>query len=104
MAGRRTNLALLALLAVAIATGALSYAIGTGWVGAVLIAHGVAGLAIVALVPWKSVIAKRGIRRRGAGSAPSVVLSVLVGVAILFGVLHATGAAASLGPLTAMQI
>jgi DMSO/TMAO reductase YedYZ molybdopterin-dependent catalytic subunit len=104
MAGRRTNLALLAFLAVAVATGSLAYSIGTGWVRVVLIAHGVAGLAIVALAPWKSVIARRGIRRRGPRSVPSVILSVLVGVAVLFGVLHGTGAAVSLGPVTAMQL
>src|SRR5919198_1303850 len=104
MAGRRTNLALLAFFALALATGALAYSIGAGWVRAVLIAHGVAGLALVALAPWKSVIARRGIRRRGPRSLPSVILSVLVGVAIVFGVLHATGAAVSLGPMTAMQV
>src|SRR5919108_4291648 len=104
MAGRRTNLALLALLAVAVATGALAYSIGTGWVRVVLVGHGVAGLAIVALAPWKSVIARRGIKRRGPRSVPSIILSPLVGVAIVFGVLHGTGALVSMGPVTAMQL
>ena len=43
-AGRRTNLALLLLLAVAVVTGALAFAIGGSWVPWAVITHGVAGL------------------------------------------------------------
>jgi DMSO/TMAO reductase YedYZ molybdopterin-dependent catalytic subunit len=104
VAGRRTNLALLVLLAAALATGILAYGIGAGWVRAVVIAHGAVGLGVVLLAPWKSVIARRGLRRRPSGGWASLVLTVLVAVTVLFGVLHATGLAVDVGPVTAMQI
>jgi DMSO/TMAO reductase YedYZ molybdopterin-dependent catalytic subunit len=104
VAGRRTNLALLVLLAVALVTGALAYGIGSGWAGPVVIAHGVAGLGIVLLAPWKSVVARRGLRRRRPGTWASVALAVLVAVAVAFGVLHSTGVAVQLGPVSAMQV
>lgn len=104
MAGRRTNLALLVLLAAALVTGALAYGIGSGWAGPVVIAHGVAGLGIVLLAPWKSVVARRGLRRRRPGNWASVALAVLVAVAVAFGVLHSTGLAVEVGPVSAMQL
>ncbi len=103
MAGRRTNLALLALLAAALLTGTLAYGIGAGWGRAAVIAHGVTGLGLLVLAPWKSVIARRGFRRRRPGWWASVALTVLAAIAVLFGVLHATGLLVDLGPVTAMQ-
>ena len=104
MAGRRTNLALLVLLAAAILTGALAYAIGSGWGRVAVIAHGVVGLGLLVLAPWKSAIARRGLRRRRPGSWASVALTVLAGLAVLFGILHGTGLVVDLGPVTAMQV
>lgn len=104
MAGRRTNLALLALLALALATGVLAFAIGTEWNRWVVIAHGVVGLGLLMLAPWKSIVARRGLRRSRPDSWVSVLLTLLVAIAIVFGVLHATGTLVSLGPVTAMQI
>lgn len=63
-AGRRTNLALLLLLAAAVVTGSLAFAIGGSWVPWVVVTHGVVGLGFVALAPWKSVISARGLRHR----------------------------------------
>jgi hypothetical protein len=104
VAGRRTNLALLMLLAVALGTGALAYGIGSRWASPVVIAHGVAGLGIILLAPWKSVVARRGLRRRRPGNWASVALAALVALAVAFGVLHASGAAVEVGPVTAMQL
>jgi DMSO/TMAO reductase YedYZ molybdopterin-dependent catalytic subunit len=104
MAGRRTNIALMLLLIGALFTGALAYATGTGWARLWVISHGVMGLGIVALAPWKSVIVRRGLARRRPGWAISSLFAVLVAVTILFGVLHATGVAVSLGEVTALQI
>ena len=88
-AGRRTNFALLALLALSLLTGTLSYALGT--TPATLLAttaHGAVGLALVLLVPWKQATARRGLRRpthrgRTAGLALAVLLllTVVAGVA-----------------------
>jgi hypothetical protein len=69
-----------------------------------VIGHGALGLGILLLAPWKSVIARRSLRRRRQGSWVSVIFTLLVAVAILFGVLHATGILVSMGPLTAMQV
>jgi DMSO/TMAO reductase YedYZ molybdopterin-dependent catalytic subunit len=102
--GRRTNLALLVLLAVAAVTGALSFAIGGGWAGWAVVAHGIAGVGIVALAPWKSAISSRSIRRRSSGAVVSLVLAVLVVTTVLTGIGHATGLLVSLGPVSAMQV
>ncbi|HEX2031450.1 MAG TPA: molybdopterin-dependent oxidoreductase [Actinomycetota bacterium] len=104
MAGRRTNLALFGLLGAALATGLAAYAIGASWGRWVVVAHGAVGLAIVLLAPWKSVIARRGLRRRRPGWAASVVFTVLVAATVAFGVLHTTGLLVTLGPVTSMQV
>src|SRR5918992_397767 len=104
MAGRRTNLALLMLLVVALATGLLAYSAGTGWGSPVVIAHGLVGLAIVVLSPWKSIIARRGFSRRRRGKIASTLFSILVAAALLSGILHATGVLRSFGVVTAMQV
>lgn len=100
---RRTNLALLVLLAVALGTGALAFAVGTGWNVWIVLVHGVVGLAIVGLAPWKQAIARGGVRRRRGGWSASLVLSGLVAAALVFGVLHGFGLRV-LGPLTSMQL
>lgn len=104
MAGRRTNLALFGLLAAALGTGLAAYAIGASWGRWLVVAHGAVGLGIFLLAPWKSVIARRGLRRRRPGWAASVAFSLLVAVTILFGVLHATGLVVTLGPVSSMQV
>jgi hypothetical protein len=103
-AGRRTNLALLALLAAAAVTGALAFAIGGRWVRWAVVAHGVAGLGIVALAPWKSAISARGVRRRRTGTTVSLALAAAVIVTVVTGVGHATGLLVSLGPVSGMQL
>lgn len=90
-AGRRTNLALLVLLGVVLLTGALAFAIGAEWGRWIAIGHGVAGVAIVLLGPWKSAISVRGFGRRRLASWPSIALALLVVTAVITGVAHATG-------------
>ena len=105
MGPRRTNLALLLVLAAALATGGLAFAAGTGWGRPVVVAHGLAGLAVLVLAPWKSVVVRRGLARRsGAGRWASVAFGVLVVVAVAAGLAHATGALSRLGPVSAMQV
>jgi hypothetical protein len=105
MGPRRTNLALLVVLVAALATGGLAFAAGTGWGRPVVVAHAAAGLAVLVLAPWKSVVVRRGLARRaGAGPWVSVAFGVLVLAAVAAGVAHATGALAGLGPLSALQV
>jgi DMSO/TMAO reductase YedYZ molybdopterin-dependent catalytic subunit len=105
MGARRTNLALLVVLVAALASGGLAFAAGTGWGRPVVVAHGLAGLAVLVLAPWKSVIVRRGLARRsGPGRWASVAFGVLVVVAVAAGLAHASGALARLGPVSAMQV
>ena len=104
MAGRRTNLALAVLLAIALATGVVAFAIGTGWVRPVLVAHGLAAVAIVLMVPWKSAIVRRGLGRKRDGGTLSTLLAVLVVTALVSGVAHSVFNVDSVGPLAIMQI
>ena len=105
MAPRRTNQALLVMLVAALVSGGLAFAAGTGWGRPVVVGHGLAGLAVLALAPWKSAIVRRGLARRaGAGRWVSVAFGMLVLLAVAAGLAHATGALASLGPVSAMQV
>lgn len=103
-AGRRTNLALLALLAAAVVTGSLAFAIGGRWVLWAVVTHGVAGLGFVALAPWKSAISARGARRHRPGISLSFALAASIVVTIVTGVGHSTGLLVSLGLVSAMQL
>ena len=104
MAGRRTNLALLALVPAAVLTGFLCFLVGSGPVRLTVVAHGVVGLAIVLLIPWKSTISRRGLRHRRSGHITSLALAVLVIVALVSGLLHATGVLLEAAGLSAMQV
>lgn len=105
MAGRRTNLAILVLLVAAVVTGALNFALGTGWVAWPTVAHGVVGAALLVVAGWKARIVRHGLDTRPGGSTwPSVLLGVLVVVALVSGVLHATGLVLRYGPLDDMQV
>lgn len=105
-AGRRTNLALLGGLLLALATGGLAFGVGTGWARWVLGAHAAAGVALLLLSPWKSSIASRALARRPPRPARSagIALAALIAVALVTGFGHSTGLLRSLGPVTAMQV
>lgn len=87
-AGRRTNLALLGLVVLAFVTGTASYGVGTASATTLLTtAHATAGAAIVLLVPWKSVIARRGLGRPPhPGRSAGLVLAVLLAGCVAAGV------------------
>jgi DMSO/TMAO reductase YedYZ molybdopterin-dependent catalytic subunit len=104
MAGRRTNLALLLLVPAAAVTGLLTFLVGSGPVAPVVVAHGLVGLAVLVLSPWKSAIARRGLRRRRPGRDSSVVLTALVLLALGSGLSHSTGIWRGAAALTAMQV
>ncbi|HEX2361608.1 MAG TPA: hypothetical protein VHI11_06020, partial [Jiangellaceae bacterium] len=63
-AGRRTNVAILAVLVTALASGVFAFAVGDESAARIVVAaHGILGLCLVVLTPWKAVIARRGLRR-----------------------------------------
>jgi Oxidoreductase molybdopterin binding domain len=101
---RWTNLALFVLLGLAFTTGWVAFFYGTAPSRASLILHAASGYAIVALTPWKAVIAARGIQRRRPGWWASLVFTGLVIASIAAGVLHSTGLLTGVGAISAMEV
>src|SRR5260370_3214831 len=101
--GARTNLALLLLLAAAFLTGWLAFAFATAPSRWSLIIHATSGFAIIALLPWKSMVARRGMRRAQPARWASILFGVLVIVSLGAGLLQSTGIALSIGPFSAMD-
>ncbi len=101
--GARTNLTLLVLLAAAFLTGWLAFAFATAPSRWSLVIHATSGFAIVALLPWKSMIARRGMRRGQPARWASILLGVLVVVSLVAGLLQSTGIALTIGPYSAMD-
>jgi DMSO/TMAO reductase YedYZ molybdopterin-dependent catalytic subunit len=102
MPGRLTNVALLGLLSVAFASGWVAFELSGQFVRATLVVHAAAGVLIVLLVPWKSLVAKRGLRRPRRMRWASLVLAIGVLVSLTFGFLHSFGRP-EIGYLTAME-
>src|SRR3989442_3238653 len=101
--GARTNVALMALLALAFLTGWLAFALATPPARWSLLVHAVGGFAILALLPWKSIIARRGLDRPRPGRWASVLFGILVLTSLVAGLLHSSGVLVYWGPLTAME-
>ncbi len=99
---RLTNWALLCLLTIAFATGWVAFELSGRPARAVLVLHAAAGVTIVLLVPWKSLIARRGLGRRRPMRWASMVLALGVLVSLVFGFLHSAGHP-DVGNLTAMD-
>lgn len=102
--GRRTNLALLALLPLAILTGLIANTAGTTWGLHPSVIHGVIALAILILSPWKQVIVRRGLGKRRKSRVVSLALLFLVLTTLTTGIMHAFGYQGRIGPLTLMQV
>jgi hypothetical protein len=109
-AGRRTNLALLVLLPAAFATGWLAFGTGTVWPARIVtIGHAVFGFGVLALVPWKQLIVRRGLKRSGGPRAVVVkVFSALLAVSVLLslagGFAQSYAGTRTYAGLTAMQV
>jgi hypothetical protein len=101
--GARTNLALLALLTIAFFTGWVAFAYATPPARWSLAIHAAGGFAILAVLPWKSMIARRGIGRPRPGRWASILFGALVLISLAAGLLHSTGLLVYIGPLTAMD-
>jgi DMSO/TMAO reductase YedYZ molybdopterin-dependent catalytic subunit len=100
--GRLTNVALLCLLALAFASGWVAFELSGQPARAILVIHAAAGVAIVLLVPWKSMIARRGLRRPRPLRWASLVLAAGLLVSLAFGFLHSFGRPV-VGYLTALD-
>lgn len=91
MGGRRTNLALLTLLSVAFLTGWIAFAFFSTPARVALLLHAAAGFAILLLLPWKSMIARRGLRRPRNLRWASLVFGALVLISLAAGLAHSLG-------------
>ena len=106
-AGRRTNVAILAVLTAALASGVLAFAVGDESAARIVVAaHGILGLCLVVLTPWKSVIARRGLRRSGRrpGRGTSIALGVVVLIVVATGIAHALGFTGPVLGVSSMQL
>jgi hypothetical protein len=100
--GRLTNLALFCLLALAFVSGWVAFELSGQPARATLVIHAAAGVAIVLLVPWKSLVARRGLRRPRSLRWASLVLAIGVVISLVFGFVHSLGRP-NLGYLTAID-
>lgn len=101
--GAKTNVYLLGLLTVAFLTGWLAFSFATAPSRWSLVLHAASGIALVVLLPWKSIIARRGMKRPRPRQWMSIVLGALLLVSLAAGLAHSTGVAISVGPLTSMD-
>ncbi|HEU4908723.1 MAG TPA: molybdopterin-dependent oxidoreductase [Propionibacteriaceae bacterium] len=100
-AGRRTNVALLVVLLAAGLTGALAFAAGTPVPAKITtLTHGIFGLALVFLIPWKTVI----VRRVPVLQATSLMLVALIAICITSGLVEVFGGYGLLWRLSPMQV
>ena len=67
------------------ATGVGAVATGSPRGRWVVIAHGVAAIVVVLLIPWKSIVVRRGLRRGRPSRWASVLLAVLVVTTLVAG-------------------
>jgi DMSO/TMAO reductase YedYZ molybdopterin-dependent catalytic subunit len=101
---RTTNLTLLLTLVLVFASGLGAVATGSPRGRWVVIAHGVAAIVVVLLIPWKSVVVRRGLRRRRPSRWVSLLLALLVVVTLSTGFVSATGAARSVAGLPVLWL
>lgn len=105
MSGRWANLALLVVVPLAAATGFAMFLLGSGPLWPVAVVHGVVSLLVVVLVPWKSVVVRRGLRRlRRPGIVTSLALGATVVLALVTGVAHLDGSWAAAASPTTLQL
>jgi DMSO/TMAO reductase YedYZ molybdopterin-dependent catalytic subunit len=100
--GRLTNLQLLVALALTFATGIGSVATGSARGRWVVVAHGIAALIVVLLIPWKSRVVRAGLPLHRFGRWASLTLATMTILALLFGFGYATGLLRSVAGIAGM--
>jgi hypothetical protein len=69
-----------------------------------VILHGIVGLGIVALAPWKSTIARRGLARRRPGRGTAIAFAFLIVTSIAAALVHVTGVVRTVGTFSPLGI
>jgi Oxidoreductase molybdopterin binding domain len=104
ISARQTNLTLLLVLLLAFGTGIGAVATGSPGGRWIVIAHGIAAIMVVLLVPWKSVVIRRGLRRARADRWASLLLAALAVTTLVAGLGHTTGLVRSVGDALSMWL
>ena len=100
-AGRRTNVALLVLILGAFLSGWLAFGFGTELPSTLTtVSHGLLGLGVVALVPWKTVI----IRRATPIWIASLLLVVLIVICLVAGFVQVFSGQQAIAEVSPLQI
>jgi hypothetical protein len=102
--GRQTNQALLVVLLLTFGTGVATVAIGSPDGAWVAIGHGICGMAVVLLIPWKSRVVRGGLRRARLSRWLSLLLAALALVTLIAGLGYATGLARSIAGETGLWV
>jgi DMSO/TMAO reductase YedYZ molybdopterin-dependent catalytic subunit len=89
--GRQTNQALLVVLLFAFGTGVGTVAVGSPGGAWVATGHGICGVAVILLIPWKSRVVRGGLRRGRSSRWLSLLLAVVALITLLTGLGYATG-------------
>lgn len=97
-------MALGVLLLAAFVTGVVSYAAGTDLALDAATVHGAVALGLLVLAPWKSVIVRRGLRRRRPERGRSIALLVAVLLALATGLVQASGLLPRVATPTPLQV
>ena len=97
VSARATNLTLLVALILVFATGVGAVATGSARGRWIVIAHGVVAIVVILLIPWKSIVIRRGLRRGRPNRWASLVLAGLVLTTLVAGLASVTGLVRSVG-------
>ncbi|HEY0640770.1 MAG TPA: molybdopterin-dependent oxidoreductase [Pseudonocardiaceae bacterium] len=102
--GRVTNALLLVALSLALLTGTGALAVGSAAGRWVVVSHGVLAVAVILLLPWKSTVVRRGLRRRRPNRGASVVLAVVTVATIVTGLAYSAGLVREVGGVLGMWL
>lgn len=94
---RATNLTLLVTLVLVFVTGVGAVATGSPSGRWIVIAHGIAAIVVILLIPWKTMVIRRGLRRGRPTRWAFLVLALLVVTTLVSGIVSATGLVHSVG-------
>ena len=102
--GRQVNQALLVVLLFTFGTGVAAIAIGSPNESWVAIGHGICGMAVVLLIPWKSRVVRNGLRRARLSRWLSLLLAALALLTLIAGLGYATGLVRSVAGQTGLWL
>jgi Oxidoreductase molybdopterin binding domain len=94
---RAVNLSLFATLMLVFATGVGAVATGSAGGRWTVVAHGVVAFMVILLIPWKTIVIRRGLRRRRLSRWVSLLLALMVVTTLVTGMVSVTGLVRTVG-------